>query len=364
MSKKLLFIIESLGGGGTQSVLSTLINEFAKSDFKITLLTFKSKKFDKFTLNKSINRVILQKNNRINFLIYRIFNNIIFIFKLRKFLKNHECKTVLSFINATNILVIIASLGLKKKIIVSERNDIELQNISIYKKLLRIIFYRYASLITSNIQNSLTLMEKYVKKNKLIFLPNPIRFLKPAKDFSNNKKKIILSIGRLNKQKGYDILILAFYEFIKIPLFQNWQLYILGEGPERVYLEKMIINLNLKGSVNLKGYCDPQKYFKIAKIYVQSSIFEGMPNSVLEAMTFKVPVILNNQIRGIKFLAKNKFSCLYFDNDKDDLCNKLSLLAKDFRIRKKLSENALKKVEKLNKRDISKIWLKKLGILK
>ena len=42
----------------------------------------------------------------------------------------------------------------------------------------------------------------------------------------------------------------------------------------------------------------------MAKIYVQSSIFEGMPNSVLEAMTFKVPVILNNQIRGIKFRKK------------------------------------------------------------
>ena len=300
----MLFIIESLGGGGTQSVLATLINEFAKKNLKITLLTFKSKKFDKFTHKQKINRVILQKNNEKNFLIYRIFNNIVFIFKLRKFLKSHECETVLSFISATNILVIIASLGLKKKIIISERNDIELQKISIYKKLLRIIFYRFASLITSNIQDSLTSMENYVKKNKLIFLPNPVRFLKPAKDFSSNKKKIILSIGRLNKQKGYDMLILAFYEFIKIPLFQGWQLYILGEGPEKVYLEKIIAKFNLKDSVHLKGYCDPLKYFKMAKIYVQSSIFEGMPNSVLEAMTFKVPVILNNQIRGIKFCKK------------------------------------------------------------
>ena len=65
--KKLLFIIESLGGGGTQSVLATLINEFAKKYLKITLLTFKSKKFDKFTHKQKINNLPLQKNNEKNF---------------------------------------------------------------------------------------------------------------------------------------------------------------------------------------------------------------------------------------------------------------------------------------------------------
>lgn len=363
MPKRLLFIIESLGGGGAQNALSKLISEFQNNNLKLTLLTFKSKKYDKFFLNKSVKRIILPKNNEVSSLIFRILNNIGFIFKLRKLLKKSQYEVIFSFITATNLLVIIASLGLKKRIVISERNDIELQNLSIYKKLLRILFYRYASLVTSNIQNSLTAMEKYVKKNKLIFLPNPVSLPRNLKTKTDHRKKFILSIGRLNKQKGYDLLLNAFYEFIKIPSFEDWHLYILGEGPEKEYLDKIIFNLNLAGSVHLKGYSDPIKYLKKASIYVQSSLFEGMPNSVLEAMTFKVPVILNSQIRGIKYLAKDKFSCLYFENNKNDLCKKLFLLAKDFKVRKKLAENAFKSVQKFNKKDVAKIWLKNLKIL-
>ena len=86
-------------------------------------------------------------------------------------------------------------------------------------------------------------------------------------------------------------------------------------------------------------------------------------SEVLEAMTFKVPVILNSQIRGIKYLAKDKFSCLYFENNKNDLCKKLLFLAKNFKARKKLAENAFKSVQKFNKKDVAKIWLKNLKIL-
>lgn len=363
MPKKLLFIIESLGGGGAQSTLSKLVGEFQNNNLNLTLLTFKSKKYDRFFLNKRVKRIILPKNNEESSLIFRILNNIRFIFKLRKILKKNHYEVIFSFITATNLLVIIASLGLKKKIVISERNDIELQNISIYKKLLRILFYRYASLVTSNIQNSLTVMEKYVKKDNLIFLPNPVTLQRNLKTKTDYKKKIVLSIGRLNKQKGYDLLLNAFYEFIKVPSFQNWNLYILGEGPEKEYLEKIIMNLNLAGSVHLKGFSDPAKYLKKASIYVQSSLFEGMPNSVLEAMTFKVPVILNSQIRGIKYLAKHKFSCLYFQNNKNDLCKKLLFLAKDFKVRHKLAGNAFKRVQRFNKKDVAKIWMKKLKIL-
>ena len=267
---------------------------------------------------------------------------------------------IISFITSTNLLVLIASIGLKK-IVVSERNDISYQTITNFKRFLRFIFYRYAYLVSSNIKNSLIEMEKYVNKNKLIYLPNPIRFTRNSRDIKK-KKKIILSIGRLNKQKGYDILIMAFNEFINKPSFNNWKLYILGEGPEKKKLEKIIERLNLSNSVYLLGYQDPLKFFNIAKIYVQSSIFEGMPNSVLEAMMCRVPIILNTRIRGIRHLAKNNLSCLYFDNNENDLCKKISYLAKNPQKRKLLSKNAFQAINKLNVETVTNIWLRKLNL--
>ena len=362
MSKKLLFIIESLGGGGTQSVVSTIISEWKKLDLELDLLTFKPRKFDEFPVDKKIKRAIIEKNNKSNSIINRFFNNIIFIFRLRKFLKSYEHDFILSFITATNLLVLIASIGLKKKIIISERNDIHYQYITIFHRILRFFIYKYAFLVTSNIHKSLKVMESYVSRRKLVFLPNPVRFSKNSYKKNKNKNKIILSIGRLNKQKGYDILLDAFSNFNKKPQFNNWKLYILGEGPEREYLEKMIEKLNLCRSVFLLGYNEPTKYYKIASIYVQSSIFEGMPNSVLEAMMFGVPTILNTKIRGIKYLAKDNFSCLYFNNDKDDLYKKLLSLAKRTEKRNTIIENAFREVKKYNKKRIAKVWLEKLNI--
>lgn len=360
MSKKLLFIIESLGGGGAQSVLTTIINEWKKSTLKINLLTFKPKKFDRFLIDKDIKRIIIQKSNKSNSSIIRFFNNIFFIFKLRNFLKRTDYDIILSFITSTNLLVLIASIGLKKKIIVSERNDIEYQHTSILKKIIRFFMYKYAFFVTSNIHKSLKIMEKYVSKKKLIFLPNPVRF--SYKFYNKKESKIILSIGRLNKQKGYDILLDAFSNFYKKPEFNNWKLYILGEGPDKKKLEKVIEKLNLSRSVFLLGYSEPTQYYKKASIYIQSSIFEGMPNSVLEAMMFKVPTILNIKIRGIRYLAKDKVSCLYFNNNKDDLYKKLLFLVKRTEIKNRIVKNAFREVNKYDKKKISKVWLEKLKI--
>lgn len=362
MSKQILFIIESLGGGGTQSVVSTLINEWNKKNIKIHLLTFKSKKFDKFFINKSVKRFIMKKNNKFGSLILRFFNNLIFIYNLRMFLKKNNYDFILSFITATNLQVLIASIGLKNKIIVSERNDIDSQNTSFLQKILRKIFYKYSFLVTSNIENNFEILKGYVKKNKLIYLPNPLRLKNKDGKNTNKKEKIILSIGRLNKQKGYNILLHAFNNLLKVPNHESWKLYILGEGPERKSLEFIINNLGISKSAFLLGYKEPTKYLKIASVYVQSSIFEGMPNSVLEAMEYKVPTVLNNKIKGIKFLAKDKFSCLYFDNSEDDLFKKLLFVIKNINIRKKLTENAFQEVQKLDKNKVAKIWLEKLKI--
>ena len=99
-------------------------------------------------------------------------------FKLGKILKENQESKILSFIYTTNILTIVANFGLKNHLIISERNDPELQTISNIWSLLRNIFYRFADKVTANSQKACGIIRKYVSSKKVIFIPNHIFFKK------------------------------------------------------------------------------------------------------------------------------------------------------------------------------------------
>ena len=134
----------------------------------------------------------------------------------------------------------------------------------------------------------------------------------------------IVSAGRLIKIKGFDFLIKAF----SVLKLDNYKLLIFGEGNERQNLEKLIVELNLKNKVELKGFVNNVFfYFKQAKICVVSSIKEGFPNVLLQMMSQNEKVVSTlcageiDQIKGLftcepnneSSLAKSMKSCLDSD---------------------------------------------------
>lgn len=133
---------------------------------------------------------------------------------------------------------------------------------------------------------------------KTTILPNPypfVRFKTFAKEsvdhswFGTEGLPIIISSGRLCEQKGFDTLLKAF------ALLQEelpCRLMILGEGPDRKKLERLIKKLNLSQSVNLPGrVSNPWKYVARSDLFVLASRWEGWPSALMEAMSFGVPVI-------------------------------------------------------------------------
>lgn len=107
--------------------------------------------------------------------------------------------------------------------------------------------------------------------------------------FSRGQPPVLLSVGRLNKQKDYGLLIRA---MDKIRQFQPARLIILGEGEERPALEKLIASLNLQDSVSLPGFvANPYAYMRHAAMFVLCSAWEGLPTVLIEAMAVGVPVV-------------------------------------------------------------------------
>ena len=109
--------------------------------------------------------------------------------------------------------------------------------------------------------------------------------------FSN--EIIIISIGRLDHQKGFDVLLDAYSRVVKY--FKNTKLIIIGDGVEKKKLKKIAERLNIQEKVFFTGYqTNLQKYLEEADIYVCSSQYEGLPLSVAEAMLSGLPVIASN----------------------------------------------------------------------
>lgn len=102
-------------------------------------------------------------------------------------------------------------------------------------------------------------------------------------------KPVILAVGRLEKQKDYGTLVRAF-DMVKRVI--EARLIILGEGSQRADLEIMIANLGLSEAVKMPGFAEnPYAYMSRADVFVLSSVREGLPNVLIEAMACRVPVV-------------------------------------------------------------------------
>lgn len=161
----------------------------------------------------------------------------------------------------------------------------------------------------------------------------------------------VISVGRLTLQKDYETLLKAFSISVKNGIREN--LIILGEGENRNSLEKLLGNLKLSSRVKFIGYKkNPYPYIKNARIFVLSSIWEGFPLVLLEALTLGVPILSTNCISGPSEMLDNgqygtltpikdvdklgeKITALLLDNDKlDELSKKSKLRAKNYTIEK------------------------------
>ena len=223
--------------------------------------------------------------------------------------------------------------------------------------ILRRITYRFPSLISANSRNCLKQLESFTDKKKLIYLPNPILFQKKFK-IRLCKKKII-AVGRLHHQKGFDILIKAFF---KSKLYtRGWTLEIYGNGQLQYELDNLVKNFKLEKYIFLNSFItDIERIYNSASIFVMSSRFEGMPNVLLEAVSYKVPCIVSNKVRAAFEFLKHKESCLKFESENiNDLKKNLENLTSKRILRKRIATKAFNQLNKyFSKKKILMEWKK------
>ncbi len=290
---KLLFFISTLSCGGAERVCVTLCNYWAEAGWQITLATFDDGSEPPFfPLSPRVRHVTLGLQRRSTRLVHSIVNNLRRIPRLRRFVASERPERILSFIDGTNVLALIAAAGTGIPVVVGERVDPAHHPIPMPWKFLRRVVYRRALAIAVQTRKTATYFPRSWQK-RIAVIPNPVPELVgtpvPARG-STGLRWSIVGMGRLERQKGFDLLIRAFASIATTR--PDWDLKILGEGGEREALEASISHFGLQERVALAGRePDAMAALRASDLFVLSSRYEGFPNALCEAMACGLPVI-------------------------------------------------------------------------
>lgn len=288
MRPSILLVTGSLQGGGAERVLSDMANYWAKRGWAVAFATWSGAEVsDFYELDRRVNRVRLDVATFSSSIVGKIRSSLLRISALRKLLLDLQPDIVLSFIHTSNVLTILAAAGLKMKVVVSERMEPSVDpTISSSWKLLRRFSYAWSDEIVVQSKDAERWIRRYCRK-KPIIIPNPLRSLPQLK---RNRQQLIVAVGRLVHQKGFDLLLRAFAKIAAE--FSDWNVVIVGEGSERENLLRLRDELSLTTRVRFIGQVrNVESWMACAGLVVQPSRFEGFPNVLLESMGMGAPVI-------------------------------------------------------------------------
>jgi GalNAc-alpha-(1->4)-GalNAc-alpha-(1->3)-diNAcBac-PP-undecaprenol alpha-1,4-N-acetyl-D-galactosaminyltransferase len=281
-------VIGSLQGGGAERALSDMANYWAKRGWQITLATWSGRDVpDFYPIATNIDRVWLDVHSPNDSPLAKIKSNIFRIFKLRYLLKTVKPDGILSFIDVSNVLTVLAALGLEVRVIISERTNPSM-NIRVprFWRLMRRITYRMASQVVAQTKDAAKWIEETCGTSVAV-IPNALRSLPKMQ---GAREPIVIAVGRLSKEKGLDVLLKAFSKIDGN--FMDWRIVVIGDGEEKLPLSELCCRLKIDAKVQFIGQIqNVEDWMCRASLFVHSSRREGFPNVVLEAMGMEMAVI-------------------------------------------------------------------------
>lgn len=173
---------------------------------------------------------------------------------------------------------------------------------------------------------------------RCVYIPHSLEYI--PEQVSALAEPMVISVGRLSKEKGYLELIEVFSEISKE--YPQWKLHIVGDGDERDAIEKAIERRKLESQVVLHGY-QSKAYINqlLAKsaIYVMTSFSESFGIVLIEAQSFGIPCVAYDSARGALEIIKNQENgYLIADRNRKEMCSKIRCLMDSADLRRQLGE--------------------------
>lgn len=355
---RLLVLVPRMNGGGAERVVSIIANNLCSRDeYQVMISTLVSKesfyKLDDKVLFKSAD-IKINRKSRFSRKLSLIGNFIRSVFYTWKTIQDFSPNIVFPVVEEMNYVTYLATRGLKDfSLICSERND-PWQRSFARKALLKHIFSKSDQLVCQS--SAVADFYSNIPRDKKTVIPNPVdSSIYPERCTVETPGRIV-AVGRLVKQKNFDLLIRAFSELAnELP---NARLTIYGEGSERKNLEHLISEKGMEARIELPGaQKDVLNCIKDAALFVMSSDFEGFPNALIEAIKMGIPVVSTDFATGVaREIVTEEVGCVVPCGDMGAMVEAIrSLLTDDVR-RKHIRETGFHATDAFEVNLIVKQW--------
>ncbi|MEJ7783947.1 MAG: glycosyltransferase family 4 protein [Solirubrobacteraceae bacterium] len=222
----------------------------------------------------------------------------------RRALLAQKPHVVLSFLSEMNVAALLVLTGTGVPVVVSERVDFRHHAIGPVVETLRRATYGRAAAVVVQTRELLRWVEQQTGWRGTV-IPNAVIVppVMSAPDWLAVDRHTLLAMGRLERQKGFDVLIRAFGDLAD--RHPTWDVVIAGEGRDRATLELTRSQLGLESRVHMPGRVDPPwGLVDASDLFVLSSRYEGFPNALAEAMAAGVPVVATDCPTGPSDLVR------------------------------------------------------------
>ncbi len=349
--KKIVFIMPSLAGGGAERVVSILTNYLAKKDYEVTVFLLRENQCV-YTLNEHV-KLDTSSIGTSNGLIKKAAT----VRNIRNFMIRNKDAVFISFLTNENLYTTFAAIGLSIKVIVSERNDPYQTIKGVLKKYIVNKLYEISQCkrVVFQTNGAKSFYSRQIQ-DKGEIIANPIKVDLPM-PYSGERRKEVVTFARLDPQKNFPLLIEAFERFLD--KYPDYSLSIYGNGIMEEELRALVLNKNLNSKVYFKGFTSSlHEQVCTAAMFVLPSDYEGLSNSMLEAMAIGLPCVctdcspggarmyINNGVNG--FLVPVR--------DPEAMCSAMDQIASNKQLSESFSKEAATVREKLSVEAIGVRW--------
>lgn len=339
--KKVMVVIPALGSGGGERLAVSLISKMDPKKIRtklIVLFPFEDTENARFVKEKKIDVVYLDKHRGVDFSIIR---------KLRKEINIFNPDVIQTHLYVVSYVLLAAPRKIKKYHTVHNVAEKEAFGI---RRIINRIAFSFGNFVPVAISPhcAKTIEKLYgLRQDKIPCIMNGVDINKYVPEPVQHDGVIFINVGRLQKQKNQALLIKAFA--IVHEKEPRAKLVIVGEGELRKELENQINECGLEQCVSLLGQCDDMnKRLNGADVFVQSSDYEGLPISGLEAMACALPIVSTRAGGTVDIVKNNENGYLVAIGDADGLAQKMIILTQDEELRKKMGRVSREIVEELD----------------